>query len=57
MGNCNFCKIVDGNHRDITGIYHFPQIISMGNTVVRMYMNTVVESESRVPMHPYDVFF
>ena len=40
MGNCNFCKIVDGNHRDITGIYHFPQIITMGNTVVRMYMNT-----------------
>jgi len=37
---CDICKIVDGNHRDIMGIYHFPQIIIMGNTLVRMYTNT-----------------
>ena len=31
VGNCKFCKIVDGNHGDITGIYRFPQTIIMGN--------------------------
>ena len=29
--NCKFCKIADSNHRDITGIYYFPQTIITGN--------------------------
>ena len=30
-GNSKFCKIVDGNNGDTTGIYHFPQPRNAGN--------------------------